>query len=989
MLDNKAPVDDGIDTKDLTPLHMAACKGHVEVMGRLLKSKADPNAMCNEFGPVINGAIMSGNREAVELLVDAKAELSLESDEFESPLALATLFPDKSMFDYLVKSCSDKLPDKEYEKALIRAAEEGRADIFEQLISTIQYTPQGYEQALRMAEKESSWDIIRILLKKHGGLDYVELFTKAATGIASQDQILTDIWDSTEHKISLEVLNQCLYRATDLEKESTVELLLSFKADPNVTGHEFGNALTASAFDGTIGIIKKLVAAGADINSPHGWPLHAAAAGGHVAVVAELLTRGAEVNRVIPKGQCKTIMMHGGTALQAACEAGKRDVVDLLLGHGADPNLGPPSGHTSGRPPTCPLLVASRKGEVEIFESLINANASVDVSGGPDRTTPLINAAVSLPKSSLELLLEHGADINLTNKLGDTALIVASRKGDAELVSCLLEHGADILHANRRRENALQAAALASREECLSVLIQHMSGIMGRLRTAIEAGDKEVERVVRGFEREPKDDIIVVDGGQKVKDVATINEEITQDPTTEAAIIVPENDDSSKMVANMEEDLDEYNFDTLGDVDDMGIPFALPSLGLPQSFTSASAPPPVLSPSPPPMETNETAPNLTYRPPQDIRAWTPDSAPFGIQNDESSRAASPAIVVIRRKPATNGRKGTVTFSPPGVTAPFASRPQPTPSASFDQMPPASHTPPPSSLGHRSSIDENIPTAPRQLTDSPQPIQSPFNPPPPPRSSSPPKQQLPQPPTQQKEPSTHARQDSSIAQPPAYAALVAANFRSQSQPKPQSQPQLLRQSQSSTQLHQTAHSTSSSFSLRSLYSVPPASSSPMSPPLASPAPTNSSVVSSISSNTTISPAGSSALSQQVQQQRDVYNNLQQQRQSKIDAYSSFHERLVETEPHQAQPQHQQSQSLASSWTMQVGNETVEQPITHMNMGPSSPDPQVQPEALPQPVAQHQRQIQPPSRSQSQPPKVSTPPISYDGEGWGDSPVAEDR
>lgn len=241
LLDNGAPVDDGSESNELTPLHMAACKGHVEVMGRLLKSKADPNAMCSDFGPVINGAIMSGSRKAVELLVDAKAELSLESDEFESPLALATLFPDKSMFDYLVKSCSDKLPDREYEKAMIRAAEEGRVDIFEQLISasTITYTDEGYRKALEAAERESSWDIIRILLLNHEGMDCVDLFVKAATGVACQDQILAHVWQYTQQNIPQEVLDKCLYKATDLEKESTVELLLGFKADPNATGQEY------------------------------------------------------------------------------------------------------------------------------------------------------------------------------------------------------------------------------------------------------------------------------------------------------------------------------------------------------------------------------------------------------------------------------------------------------------------------------------------------------------------------------------------------------------------------------------------------------------------------------------------------------------------------------------------------------------------------------------------------------------------------------
>lgn len=784
--------------------------------------------------------------------------------------------------------------------------------------------------------------------------------------------------------------------------------------------NRYGNALTAAAFDGTIDIVKKLIAAGADVNSLNGWPLHAAAAGGHLAVVAELLSQGAEINRIITKGHRKTVMMRGGTALQSACEAGKREVVNLLLQHGADPNLGPKSG--SGAASTCPLIVASRKGEFEIFKSLIQAGAAVDVFGGPERTTPLINAAISLPREAIESLLERGANINLPDKtVGDTALIVASRKGDAELASCLLERGADILHTNRRGENALQAAALASREMCLTVLVNHVSCIMTRLKTAIDSGNKTVERIVNGVEEEVKAEVrlevkeqVVEEakkegsvGGQVDKEkelqTTTNNQDTKETRPTEIKVIpendapskivvIPDNDDSSKIVATVDDDMPDYMVETFADMDDLGIPIALPSLGLPHmSFSAPAPPPPAASPSPPPprpaspattvtstqTEDVAAAPNLTYRPPQDIRAWTPDSEPFHGKGAPRSRSASPVITILtRRKPAPGARKNTVTFS----SADQEGRA----SESSDHRPSVSHTP-------KASLEQDVPVriqltdspVPTQsrppLSDSPQAIQSPFVPPAPSRAPSPPKQA----PQQQ---ASAPRRDTatSVTQPPAYAALVAANFRSQSQPQPSTQP-LIRPSPSSGALHQPGHSSSPSYSLRSLYSIPPASSSVVSSPPISPAQTTPSLVSHGSSASITTLASNPIQQQQIQQQRDVYKQ-------KIEAYSSFHGR-PEGKTHSPIPHQKSFPTMGSpGWTMQVGNETVEQPVAATRVGMGGERIGGAAKRMSVPVMQGQIPVQlqsPPQEKMTDAasfaPKITSPPASYDGEGWGDSPV----
>ena len=44
----------------------------------------------------------------------------------------------------------------------------------------------------------------------------------------------------------------------------------------------------------------------------------------------------------------------------------------------------------------------------------------------------------------VKLLLEHGADINLPDNYGHTALMMASLEGNTEIVRLLLDQGADV-----------------------------------------------------------------------------------------------------------------------------------------------------------------------------------------------------------------------------------------------------------------------------------------------------------------------------------------------------------------------------------------------------------------------------------------------------------------------------------------------------------------------------------------------------------------
>ncbi|KAH0492017.1 hypothetical protein TgHK011_003415 [Trichoderma gracile] len=506
LLNRGAVIDDAAEIHEQTPLHMAAFGGHIQVMKKLLLRGADPNAIANDIGPVVNAAISSGSREAVELLVEHNVSLTIQSENesIQCPLALAALLADYSMFEYLIESYADKLPARDYSEALVAAAAAGRIEVFNKLLS-FSHEDSVFQSALNEAVEEWNWDIVKSLLDNRQGLDVNGLFTEVATCSEPQDKMLQLAWDYAKGSITEETLSNALYNATDREKVSTVRLLLqSFGASPNATGEEYGTALTAAAFDGIMEMVQLLLDAGADINDPNGWALQTAAAEGHYEIVEELINRGAEVNACTHNAN-----FPAGTAIQGACESSRSDIVSLLLEKGADPNL----GFGTDSPP---IVAATQRGEAGILEMLVNAKADVDVFGGYDHSTPLINAAAYLPKESLQLLLNAGADINLPDNDGDTALIVAAARGDVEAVTFLLDSGADILHSSNRDMNALQTAFAATQPsdddgeevgdfvgssneqwECLNVLIERVTVLLGAIKRAADSGDVSLEGVIR------------------------------------------------------------------------------------------------------------------------------------------------------------------------------------------------------------------------------------------------------------------------------------------------------------------------------------------------------------------------------------------------------------------------------------------------------------------------------------------------------------
>lgn len=234
-----------------------------------------------------------------------------------------------------------------------------------------------------------------------------------------------------------------------------VPLVAGPAAEPN-------SALLCAAAAGDAAILRDLLAT-SDVNAVdvEGWSaLLWAAAMGHLQTVDALLDAAANPNR------CNS---HGQTPLMWACWEGHRDVVVKLLHARAQVNVATTVDRTipecwrampAGRGAVLhggqtALSWAVQNGDLNITRALLEAGAIIDL-GDVRRSTPLMRAKTA---EMARLLLRAGAQVNLADNDGRSALHFAIAAGRLDVVQELLTAGADVVFHFRMKEALTEAIA--------------------------------------------------------------------------------------------------------------------------------------------------------------------------------------------------------------------------------------------------------------------------------------------------------------------------------------------------------------------------------------------------------------------------------------------------------------------------------------------------------------------------------------------------
>ncbi|HEV8414305.1 MAG TPA: ankyrin repeat domain-containing protein [Bryobacteraceae bacterium] len=251
-----------------------------------------------------------------------------------------------------------------------------------------------------------------------------------------------------------------LHWAARLDDLDMADLLIEAGANVKAVNRFDVTPLSLACINGSAAMIEKLLKAGADPNGALSelgeTPIMMAARTGNVEALQVLLDHGANVNAHETS--------RGDTALIWAASEGHAAAVKLLIEHGADVNARsiaelPPAG---GRGGGGAAKTAQKKGQAPVAGRA--APLACPPSGGPLRLPPvfgvaggtirtkatgggcisaLILAARQNHPETVRVLLDAGADINLTMADGTSALVVAIINAHFGLAKLLLDRGAD------------------------------------------------------------------------------------------------------------------------------------------------------------------------------------------------------------------------------------------------------------------------------------------------------------------------------------------------------------------------------------------------------------------------------------------------------------------------------------------------------------------------------------------------------------------
>ena len=103
---------------------------------------------------------------------------------------------------------------------------------------------------------------------------------------------------------------------------------------------------------------------------------------------------------------------------------------------------------------TALYLVCGPPGPIDMVEFLIEKGADVNTRMG-NKETALIMAIKSLQPEIVKLLLSNGADPDATTGGGDHVLFIAAQQGRKDLIKLLVEYGANVNAKNRDGQTIL------------------------------------------------------------------------------------------------------------------------------------------------------------------------------------------------------------------------------------------------------------------------------------------------------------------------------------------------------------------------------------------------------------------------------------------------------------------------------------------------------------------------------------------------------
>ncbi|MCC6729970.1 MAG: ankyrin repeat domain-containing protein [Chthonomonadales bacterium] len=457
-----------------TPLRLAAGRGSLAIVGRLLQAGARADAVSSRGYTALHDAMRAGGPEALaiaRLLLDAGADPNGVTSYGESPLRDASRRGDTAAVALLLRAGADS--EQLQWGRLHRAAALGTAEtVAEALAGAGDLRARDWWDRTPFLVALTHGDAARAaaLLRAGARLDECgRCGGPAASHCCPADRAETLRWllaEGADPDATDDFGRTPLMGAAEAGAAACVRVLLAAGVDPNARDRSGSMALDAAS---TPEVLRLLAAAGSALDhvDPTGYSvLKSAAENGGLELARAALELGANPNTT----------RTGDTPLHMATAHDQLAIARLLLDAGADPNARDVDGctplHFARTPEAVRMLLAAGAdpaareeggstplGTVRDPEAIaLLIAAGGPLATGPDGRPAIVDAASAGSREAVEALLAAGADPNAV-AFGQSALMLAAEAGSTECIHALNGAGADLECRDPRGRTALFYAA--------------------------------------------------------------------------------------------------------------------------------------------------------------------------------------------------------------------------------------------------------------------------------------------------------------------------------------------------------------------------------------------------------------------------------------------------------------------------------------------------------------------------------------------------
>ena len=433
----------------------AVTAGNHATLRTLIAGGANVNAPQGDGATVLHWAAHRNDADAVRLLLDAKASVNAANDLGATPLWLASTNGSAALVQALLEHGADpNVTLRMGETPLMAAARSGNLPALKLLLdhgADVNATEREREQtALMWAAAQRHADAVRLLVGRGADLHARSAVWYQLENTAGNTNGAGNI--NLGHGGSTPLL--FVARNGDVETARTLVAAGASVLDTAASGN---SALVIAAHSGHTPLGIYLLEQGADPNAADGGytALHAAVLRGELDLIEALLEHGADPNTRLERGtpgrrfSADYGFRHqlvGATAFWLAAQYGDLPILRVLAEHGADARMTP----LSGVPTLKAAMGASPKGYSENRRN----RAGLPPSDPIDEEQTTLELA--------RTIVEQGVDVNATDENGNTALHDAVRRGFGTVIELLAARGADLDIANAEGQTALALAEIPS-----------------------------------------------------------------------------------------------------------------------------------------------------------------------------------------------------------------------------------------------------------------------------------------------------------------------------------------------------------------------------------------------------------------------------------------------------------------------------------------------------------------------------------------------